>query len=213
MDDQKQSQPTPNPQPNVPPADPLSEKKPDQPNPPAAPAPETPAQPETTEPTPVTPQTTVPTQPITPVEHQPAQPPVYQPTQPVAPPKPVVNAVVTTPGESAGEFQNRVIQSEQVKEVKQARRTYKLENAVNVLFGAIEASLAVRLAFKLLGARTTSAFVDFLYDFTGVFAGPFEGIFGANPSFGSFELDLGAIIGMIIYGAVGFGVVKLVKVF
>lgn len=141
-------------------------------------------------------------------------PPVYQP--PVVTPKVTSTPKVilpAQPGESASEFQHRVIQSEQVKEVKQARRSYKLENAVGVLMGSIEASLAIRLAFKLLGAKPTNGFVNFLYQFTGVFANPFEGIFGANPMFGSFELDIGAIIGMIIYATVGFGALKLVKLF
>lgn len=160
---------------------------------------------------------------IVPEEPRPASVPIEPMTVQTTPPmtsyQPPVQPVVvaptlpTIPGESASEFQHRVIQSEQVKEVKQARRSYKLENAVGVLMGSIEASLAIRLAFKLLGAKPTNGFVNFLYQFTGVFANPFEGIFGANPMFGNFELDIGAIIGMIIYAVVGFGALKLVKLF
>lgn len=129
-----------------------------------------------------------------------------------APPPPTVSSVpaspesvIKIPGETASQVQGRIIQSEQVKEVKRVRRTYKLENAVGVLFGTIEGSLALRLVFKLLGARATNVFVSILYQFTGIFAGPFIGSFGQNPVFGTFELDVASIIAMIIYALVGFG--------
>ncbi|MFC1790133.1 hypothetical protein ACFLZP_01460 [Patescibacteria group bacterium] len=133
------------------------------------------------------------------------------PTTVVSPPPPKV--ISTAPGETAGEVQTRIIQNEQSKEVKRVRRTYRLESAVGVLFGTIEASLAVRMAFKLLGAKGGNAFVNLLYQFTGIFANPFSGIFGGNPQFGNFELDLASVIAMIIYALVGFGALQLVKLF
>lgn len=153
-------------------------------------------------------ETALPTQPDSP----PAMP--VQPVQPV----PVISvpqsqAVIQGPGETASQVQQRITQSEQVKEVKRVRRTYKLESMVGVLFGMIEGSLAIRLAFKLLGAKATNAFVNLLYQFTGIFASPFDGIFGKNPMFGNFELDLASIIAMIIYALVGFGAIQLAKLF
>jgi len=150
----------------------------------------------------------------------PVQPPVT--TQPIpqiqVQPQTVVSpvpatTVVHTPGESAGQVHQRIVQSEQLKEVKQIKRTYKLENAVGVLFGAVETSLAIRLAFKLLGAKATNAFVSVLYQFTGIFANPFDGIFGKNPGFGRFELDIAAIIAMVVFAVVGFGALQLTKLF
>lgn len=142
----------------------------------------------------------------------PVSPPSTPPTPP-SPPSPQVQTVTQVPGESASQVQERIIKDEQVKEVKSIRRSYKIENAVGVLFGAVEASLALRLVFKLFGAAPTNAFINFLYQFTGVFASPFEGIFGTNPMFGSFELDLASIIGMIIFAIIGFGALRLTKLF
>ncbi|HUW21307.1 MAG TPA: hypothetical protein VMW41_01430 [Candidatus Bathyarchaeia archaeon] len=156
----------------------------------------------------------------------PPQPP-QQPVQVVASPPPQVHfqvppqtvvasspkVISPVPSESAGEFQDRVIKTEQMSEVKRVKRTYKLENAVGVLFGSVEASLAMRLIFKLLGASAGNAFVNILYQFTGIFANPFSGIFGGNPSFGRFELDLAAVIAMIVYAIVGYGALQLTKLF
>jgi hypothetical protein len=127
-----------------------------------------------------------------------------------SPPPQVVTPV---PAESASQVQQRIVQSEQMKEVKRVKRTFKLESAVGVLFGSIEAALAMRLIFKILGARATNAFVNVLYQFTGIFVGPFAGIFGGNPSFGRFELDVAAIIAMIVYAVIGFGALQLTKLF
>ena len=152
-------------------------------------------------------------------------PPPYQPPQPVqpvvqAPPQQTVVQAPTPkvvapagPVESASEVQQRMVQSEQLQEVKRVKRTYKLENAVGVLFGGIEATLALRLIFKLFGAKPTNAFINLLYQFTGIFSSPFEGIFGGNPMFGRFELDIASIVGMVIFAILGFGALQLTKLF
>jgi len=140
-------------------------------------------------------------------------PPVISQPPPVIISSPSPPVLSTAPMETAYQVQDRVVKDDQIKEVKRVRRTYKTENAVGVLFGAIEGSLAIRLAFKLFGANDANGFVNLLYQFTGIFAGPFDGIFGRNPIFGSFELDLASIIGMIIYALVGFGAIKLAKLF
>jgi hypothetical protein len=150
-----------------------------------------------------------------PISSFPTPPPPQPPAPTVITSSPARTQTVVQAGpiETPGEVQQRIVQDEQVKEVKRVRRTYRLENAVGVFFGLIEGVLAIRLVFKLLGAKATNAFVSLLYQFTGIFAGPFEGIFGGNPMFGRFELDLASVIAMIIYALVGFGALQLAKIF
>ncbi|MBN1263611.1 MAG: YggT family protein [Candidatus Pacebacteria bacterium] len=151
---------------------------------------------------------TVVSPPPAPVTYQaPAMPTIISPMPP-----PTQTVIQAGPAETASEIQQRIVQDEQVKEVKRVRRGYKLENAVNVLFGMIEGALALRLIFKLLGAKDNNPFIALLYQFTGIFATPFDGIFGGNPSFGRFVLDIGSVIGMVVYALIGFGLLRLVKV-
>jgi hypothetical protein len=63
----------------------------------------------------------------------------------------------------------------------------------------------------MLGANPGVDFVNFLYQFTNIFTGPFFGIFGGNPTYGQFELDVAAIVAIIIYAIIGFGSHQLVK--
>ena len=50
-----------------------------------------------------------------------------------------------------------------------ARSGYSAANTVYVIFGILEALLAFRLVFLLLGANRDSGFVSFIYGVTEVF--------------------------------------------
>lgn len=76
------------------------------------------------------------------------------------------------------------------------------------IIGFIIALLALRVVLLLLGANQGSAFVDFIYGFAGVFALPFEGIFG-TPVYGSSMLDTAGLVAIVIYALVGWGLAKL----
>src|SRR5689334_10819537 len=48
--------------------------------------------------------------------------------------------------------------------------------SIYFIFGILEALLAIRLAFRLLGANPQNGFVDFIYGITAPFVQPFVGI-------------------------------------
>lgn len=77
------------------------------------------------------------------------------------------------------------------------------------LTGAIIALLALRVALLLLAANPGSVFVNFVYGLSGVFAWPFYGIFGYQPTYGSSTLELSSVVAIIVYALVGVGLARL----
>ena len=67
---------------------------------------------------------------------------------------------------------------------------------------ALEMLFLLRFGLKLLGADPTNQFAAFLYELTGFFLAPFEGIipsreFGAN---GTHIVEWATLVGMAVYG-------------
>jgi hypothetical protein len=77
------------------------------------------------------------------------------------------------------------------------------------LTGVIVALLALRVVLLLLGANEASPFVNFIYSLSNIFAWPFYGIFGYQPSYGSSTLELSSIVAIIVYLLVGVGLARL----
>ncbi len=77
------------------------------------------------------------------------------------------------------------------------------------LTGVIVALLALRVVLLLLGANASSPFVNFVYGLSGIFASPFYGIFGYQPSYGISTLELSSIVAIIVYALVGYGLARL----
>lgn len=102
-------------------------------------------------------------------------------------------------------------------ETKQvATSSQTIEYLLYFLFGALETLLAFRLILKLMGASTGSAFVGLVYGLTGVFILPFEGIFRKSLSQGietTSVLEPSAIVALIVYAVLAWGIVKLVRIF
>ncbi len=87
---------------------------------------------------------------------------------------------------------------------------------VYYILGVFEALFAFRLIFKLLGANPESAFVSFIYTISGNFLAPFSGIFRAAVNKGiETQSVLGptTIIAMVVYAFIGYGIVRLVKIY
>jgi hypothetical protein len=64
---------------------------------------------------------------------------------------------------------------------------------------------------KLIAANPGNGFVRVVYDITDFFVAPFVGI-TANPTSGSIELDVAAIIAMIVYALAAWAIVRLLWV-
>jgi len=87
--------------------------------------------------------------------------------------------------------------------------TYKLTQAIWLLLGILEGLLALRFLLKLIAANPSSPIAALIYSFTGIFLIPFSGL-TATPAAGGIVLEISTLIAMIIYGLVGWVLVRLV---
>src|SRR5260370_22786305 len=60
------------------------------------------------------------------------------------------------------------------------RSAYRLVQAIYLVFGIIEAIVAIRLVLRALGANSGAGFPQFIYGFSTPLVTPFAGLFG-NP--------------------------------
>lgn len=102
-----------------------------------------------------------------------------------------------------------------VAEKNKATSSQTLEYLVYFFCGVLEILLLFRLVLKLTGANVASAFVGLIYGLTGIFILPFEGIFRLAFSEGietTSVLEPSTIVAIIVYAAVAWGIVKLLRV-
>ena len=81
---------------------------------------------------------------------------------------------------------------------------------VYFLGGLVEALLALRFIFQLLGANRGSQFVDFIYDLSQPLVAPFFGIFGSTPAFGVGRLEIETLVALLVYAFVTYLVARLI---
>ncbi len=99
--------------------------------------------------------------------------------------------------------------------VVEASTNQTIEYLIYFFLGLLETLLAFRLVLKLMGASTASGFVRFVYNITGVFLYPFEGIFHRAFTEGietTSILEPSTIIAMIVYALLVWGIVVLLRV-
>lgn len=76
------------------------------------------------------------------------------------------------------------------------------------IVGIVDVLLVLRLLFHMFGASATG-FTSFLYSSTGPLVAPFRGIITAPTVDGSY-FDTAAIVAIIVYLLVGWGISKLI---
>lgn len=86
--------------------------------------------------------------------------------------------------------------------------SYRLVQAIYVVFGIIEALIAIRLVLRALGANPDAGFAQFIYGVTAPLVAPFVGLFG-NPQAGSSVLELHSIMALVVYALVAWLLGKL----
>jgi len=101
----------------------------------------------------------------------------------------------------------RTTQSEPERE--QRIFTFKATQLIWLLFGILEALIALRIGLRLIGANPESPIVALIYGFTYLFLFPFEGLV-ASPSVGSMVLELSSMFAMVIYGLIAWAVERTV---
>ncbi len=99
------------------------------------------------------------------------------------------------------------------KEPERERRifTFKATQLVWLLFGILEAMIALRIMLKLIGANAVSPIAAFIYGFTNLFLMPFAGLTG-TPSAGNMVLEISSFIAMVVYALVAWAIERIVWV-
>jgi YggT family protein len=77
-------------------------------------------------------------------------------------------------------------------------RAYRLQQAIYLVFGIIEALIAIRFVLELLAANPNAGFAQFIYGITAVFMAPFVGLFGV-PQFGASVIEWSALVAIVVY--------------
>jgi hypothetical protein len=101
----------------------------------------------------------------------------------------------------------RTSQSEPERE--QRIFSFKATQLVWLMFGILEALIALRIGLKLIGANPESPIVALIYGFTFLFLFPFEGLV-ASPVFGNMVLELSSMFAMLIYGLIAWAVERVI---
>ena len=89
--------------------------------------------------------------------------------------------------------------------------TFKATQLIWLLLGLLEAAIALRVIFKLLGVNAANSFATLLYNVTGFFLAPFASLAKA-PAAGGSVLEVSSIIAMIVYLLVGWALERIVYV-
>ena len=78
-----------------------------------------------------------------------------------------------------------------------------------LLFGVLEALIALRIGLKLIGANPGSPIVALIYGFTYLFLFPFAGLIG-SPTYGSMVLELSSMFALLIYALIAWAIERTV---
>lgn len=88
---------------------------------------------------------------------------------------------------------------------------YRVVQLVYFIGGLVEALLALRFVFQLLGANRGSQFVDFTYDLSQPLVAPFFGMFGSAPAFGIGRIEVETLVALLVYAFVTYLVARLIS--
>lgn len=97
------------------------------------------------------------------------------------------------------------------KETGQEQRvfSFKATQLVWLLFGILEALIALRIGLMLVGANPGSPIVALIYGITYLFLFPFTGLIG-SPVYGSFVLELSSMFAMLIYALIAWALERTI---
>lgn len=99
-----------------------------------------------------------------------------------------------------------------VREHTRAKAGFKIELLVYYLTGIVIALLAFRFVLSLLGANRDNAFAQLIYGLTAPMLAPFFGLFGHTFQYGVAQFEIETIVAMVVYGLVGWGIAKLIRI-
>ena len=94
---------------------------------------------------------------------------------------------------------------------EQRATTFKVTQFIWLLLCILEAVLALRVVFKLIGVNAANPFAALLYNVTHIFVAPFASLTGA-PAAGGMVLEISTIIAMIVYLLIAWALARIVYV-
>ena len=103
----------------------------------------------------------------------------------------------------------RTTEHEQGQEQRAA--TFKATQLIWLLLGLLEAALALRVVFKLIGVNAANSFATLVYNVTNLFVAPFASLTG-TPTAGGMVFEFTTIIAMIVYLLIAWGLERIVYV-
>ena len=109
--------------------------------------------------------------------------------------------------------ENRVSEirtSQREPEREQRIFSFKATQFVWLLFGILEALIALRIGLKLIGANPDSPIVALIYGVTYLFLFPFEGLIASPTAGSSMVLELSSMFAMLIYGLIAWAMERIV---
>ena len=89
--------------------------------------------------------------------------------------------------------------------------TFKATQMIWLLLGLLEAAIALRIVFKLIGVNAANTFAKLLYGVTNLFLAPFKSLVG-NLESGNNVLEITSIIAMLVYLLIAWGIERIVYV-
>ena len=114
------------------------------------------------------------------------------------------------------ELNNVPVAQNSVKSVTKTKlsNTQQIEQILYFALGALEVLLAFRFVLKLTGASPSSSFVQFIYNLSGVFILPFEGIFRRAVSQGietASIIEPATLVALVVYAILVWGIIVLIR--
>jgi len=119
---------------------------------------------------------------------------------------PDTTTIVTTPAPVATVDQTATTASDPY--AAKRRNASRVVQAIYLVFGVIEALIAMRIVLHALGANPSAGFAQLVYGLTAPLVAPFAGLFG-NPQANGSLLELQSIVALVVYALVAWVLGKL----
>jgi hypothetical protein len=100
---------------------------------------------------------------------------------------------------------------ERVSVTEESRYNFRAAAVVGFIVGIVDILIAARFLGKLLGASSTSAFVNGIYQVSGVLVAPFTGIFGDTGNKTNM-FETASLVALVVYAVIGWGIVVLIRI-
>jgi len=108
---------------------------------------------------------------------------------------------------------NLVEREEQFFDDPYQRRMNVLDRTSRIVYfvmGFLEVLLALRFLFRIIGAETSNGLVNLIYNFTGAFVGPFNGIFNDQNLQRGNVIEVSTLLAMAMYAILTYGIIQFI---